>query len=116
VIVADYGDPRPIYYSKRKGWHFLQDGLLKSNPRNTQEVITVLKKLRGEGASYLAFTQNTFWWFEYYQGFRKYLDARYRRIREMTEYVIFDVTTSKLEETTSPLRNLYQRATALKPL
>lgn len=37
-------------------------------------------------------------------------------MRETTEDVIFDVTTSKLEETTSPLCNLYQRATALKPL
>jgi 4-amino-4-deoxy-L-arabinose transferase-like glycosyltransferase len=102
VIIADYGDPRVIYYSKRKGWHFLQDGLLKRNPHNTQEAITVLEKLRGEGASYLAFTPHTFWWFEYYQGFRGYLEARYRRVRETTEYVIFDITTSKLEATTSP--------------
>jgi hypothetical protein len=116
VIIADYGDPRVIYYSKRKGWHFLQDGLLKRNPHNTQEAITVLEKLRGEGASYLDFTQHTFWWFQYYQGFRGYLEARYRRVRETTEYVIFDVTTSKLEETTSPLRNLSKRATTLSPL
>jgi hypothetical protein len=37
VIVADYGDPRAIYSSKRKGWHFPQDGLLKGNPRNTKK-------------------------------------------------------------------------------
>lgn len=92
VIIADDGDPRAIYYSQRKGWHFLQDGLLKGNPHDTQEAIMVLENLRGEGASYLAFTQNTFWWFSYYEGFREYLDGRYRRVRETNEYVIFDLT------------------------
>jgi hypothetical protein len=39
----------------------------------------------------------------------------YQRIWEMTDYVIFDITTSKLDEMSSPLRNLYQSATAVKP-
>jgi len=84
--------------------------------RQNPDLFPKVEKLRGEGASYLAFTQHTFWWFQYYQGFRGYLEARYRRVRETTEYVIFDVTTSKLEETTSPLRNLSKRATTLSPL
>lgn len=102
VIVADGGDPRAIYYSQRKGWHFLQGGYLRDHPRDTQEAITIIEQLRGEGASYLAFAQNSVQWFDAYEGLREYLDVRYQRIRETTEYVIFDITTSKLEETTSP--------------
>jgi 4-amino-4-deoxy-L-arabinose transferase-like glycosyltransferase len=102
VIVADDGDPRAIYYSQRKGWHFLQDGYLKDHPRNTQEAITIIEQLRGEGASYLAFAQNIVKYFDAYEGLREYLDVRYQRIRETTEYVIFDITTSKLEEMSSP--------------
>jgi hypothetical protein len=91
VIIADDGDPTAIYFSKRKGWHFLQDGMFKGYPVNSQQAIMQLEEWRKDGATYLAFTQYAFWWFDYYEGFREYLDARYRRVRETKEYLIFSL-------------------------
>jgi hypothetical protein len=96
VLVADDGDPRAIYYSKRRGWHFLQDGLLKGYPADSQQAIAWLEKFRKAGASYLAFPQDALWWFEHYKGFQEYLDSRYRRQRDTDEY-IFNVSVAKPE-------------------
>ena len=90
VIVADDGDPTALYYSRRKGWHFLQDGMFKGYPVDSHQAIGYLEQWRQAGASYLGFTRYAFWWFDYYDGFQAYLDARYRRVRETTDYLIFD--------------------------
>jgi 4-amino-4-deoxy-L-arabinose transferase-like glycosyltransferase len=92
VIVADDGDPRAIYHSRRKGWHFLQDGLLKGYPRDAEEAIALLERLRAEGASYFAFPQPPFWRSAPYRGFGEYLESRYRRLLETPEYVIVDLS------------------------
>ncbi len=97
VIVADDGDPRAIYYSGRKGWHFLQDGLFKGYPADSQRAITLLEQWRGEGAGYLAFPQDGFWWFAHYPGLQEYLDSRYQRLSETDEYIIFDVTSGRAQ-------------------
>ena len=89
VVVADDGDPTALYYSRRKGWHFLRDGMFMGYPRDSQQAIMQLEQWRTEGASYLGFTQYAFWWFEYYTGFKEYLEARYQRVQETQDYLIF---------------------------
>jgi hypothetical protein len=89
VIVADDGDPTAIYYSRRKGWHFLRDGMFKGYPLDSQEAIRQVEKWRQEGASYLGFAQYAFSWFDRYKGFQEYLDMRYQRVSETKEYLIF---------------------------
>jgi 4-amino-4-deoxy-L-arabinose transferase-like glycosyltransferase len=89
VLIADYGDPTAFYYSQRQGWHFLQD--FGSPPVDSQQAIGELEERRREGASYLAFMRNTFWWLEHYPAFRAHLEAHYRRIRETEAYWIFDL-------------------------
>src|SRR6266567_2554033 len=49
-VLADNGDPTGLYYSKRHGWHFLQD--FGSSPVDSQHAIRELERLRMEGASY----------------------------------------------------------------
>jgi len=93
IIVADGGDPTCLYYSKRKGWHFLAD--FGKPPIDSHEAITELERLRGQGADYLTFVRNTFWWLDYYHQFREHLDSRYRRIKVTEEYIIFDLTPVK---------------------
>jgi 4-amino-4-deoxy-L-arabinose transferase-like glycosyltransferase len=89
AIVVDGGDPTCLYYSKRKGWHFLDNfGIV---PGNSQQAIIELEKLRKRGARYLVFPRYTVWWLDYYKDFRTYLDSRYRRVRQTTDYVIFDL-------------------------
>jgi hypothetical protein len=92
VIAADDGDPTAIYYSRRKGWHFLQNGLFEGYPVDSQQAITQLEDWRKEGASYLIFTQYAFWWFDYYKAFHKHLNARYQRVRDTDQYIIFSLT------------------------
>lgn len=79
VLIADDGDPRAIYYSNRRGWHFLEDGLFKGYPADTQQAVAWLEKYRKAGATYVAFPKDALWWFDQYKGFHQYLDSRYRR-------------------------------------
>jgi hypothetical protein len=39
----------------------------------------------------LVFPRYTFWWLDYYQEFRRHLDSHYHRVRQTTEYAIFDL-------------------------
>jgi 4-amino-4-deoxy-L-arabinose transferase-like glycosyltransferase len=89
VLVADDGDPTALYYSRRRGWHFLQE--FGRAPVDSQEAIGELEQRRTEGASYLVLRANTFWWRERYRAFRAHLEAHYRRVHETEAYLIFDL-------------------------
>ena len=89
ATVADGGDPTCLYYSKRKGWHFLDNFGIA--PADSRQAIMELEKLRKRGAGYLVFTRHTVWWLDHYKEFQKYLDSRYRRVRQTEQYVIFDL-------------------------
>jgi 4-amino-4-deoxy-L-arabinose transferase-like glycosyltransferase len=89
VLIADDGDPTALYYSQRRGWHFLPN--FGSPPVDSQQAIRELERLQTEGASHLVFTANTFWWLERYPAFREHLEASYRRVRETEAYLIFDL-------------------------
>src|SRR6266566_6111209 len=74
IIAADTGDPTIFYYAERKGWHFLEeDGIYGGNPRDGQQAIVDLERLRRRGATHLVFTANTFWWLESYPNFTRHL-------------------------------------------
>jgi 4-amino-4-deoxy-L-arabinose transferase-like glycosyltransferase len=89
VLVADDGDPTALYYSQRRGWHFLQE--FGRAPVDSQEAIGELEQRRTEGASYLVLRANTFWWRERHRAFRAHLEAHYRRVHETEAYLIFDL-------------------------
>ncbi len=89
VFVVD-GDSSALYYSKRKGWHAFDESDW-GQPLDDEEAIAGLEKLRDQGADYLLFTRDTAWWLDYYEGFQKYLDSRYRRISQTDDYIIFDL-------------------------
>jgi hypothetical protein len=89
VLIADDGDPTAVYYSQRRGWHFLQH--FGRPPVDSEEAIGELEQRRTEGASYLVLTANTFWWLERYRAFRAHLEAHYRRVHETEAYLIFDL-------------------------
>jgi 4-amino-4-deoxy-L-arabinose transferase-like glycosyltransferase len=89
VLIADYGDPTAFYYSRRQGWHFLQD--FGRAPVDSEEAIGELEQRRRDGAQYLVFVTHTFRWLERYPAFRAHLEARYRRVRETEAYWIFDL-------------------------
>lgn len=92
ITVADGGDPTCLYYSRRKGWHYLED--FGNAPRDSQQAIAELDRLRKQGASYLIFIRYTFRWLEVHAHFQEYLDSRYQRVRDTEDYIIFDLTTA----------------------
>jgi hypothetical protein len=93
IFVAG-GDSSEIYYSRRNGWHAFDDNDW-GEPLDSDHAIAGLEKLRQRGASYLVFTRYTAWWLNYYRGFQKYLDTRYRRVLQTENYVIFDLTDAR---------------------
>jgi hypothetical protein len=97
ALVADGGDPTCLYYSRRKGWHFLED--FGSVPSNSQQAIAELEQLRKRGANYLVFTRDTVWWLDHYKEFRIHLDSRYPRVSETEDFVIFDLSDERPERT-----------------
>jgi 4-amino-4-deoxy-L-arabinose transferase-like glycosyltransferase len=89
IIAADDGDPTVFYYAHRKGWHFLEDGIYQGNPSDSAQVIANLEKLRGRGASHLAFYSGTRWWLDYYREFAERLSISATLVEETPEFTIF---------------------------
>ena len=111
VIVADGGDPTCLYYSRRKGWHFLE--IFGNVPADDQQAITELEKLRKQGGRYLVFSRYTMWWLDYYKDFRRYVDSGYQRVQQTPDFIIFDLVKAESakrqlvpEPISSPIRGL----------
>src|SRR5437867_9560953 len=87
IIAADNGDPTIFYYAERRGWHFLEkDGIYQGDPSDNLQLIVDFEKLRGRGATHLAFTTNTFWWLEYYPEFTRHLTESATLIRATPQF------------------------------
>jgi 4-amino-4-deoxy-L-arabinose transferase-like glycosyltransferase len=117
IAAGDGGDPTCIYYSKRKGWHFLEN--FGAAPIDSKQAIAELERLKERGAVYLVLTRHQpWWWSERYDNFWSYLDSRYPRARDTEDYVIFDLGNTALDkrpvvsETTSNPTAAFQPAKA----
>jgi 4-amino-4-deoxy-L-arabinose transferase-like glycosyltransferase len=91
IVTADDGDPTALYYSRRNGWHFW-------TPDEDQDAINALDSLRSRGASHFLLPGYQFWWLDYYTGFQKVLETRFRRVIETKDYIIFDIRPRELLE------------------
>ena len=90
VIAVDGGNPAIFYYARRKGWHFLEkQGIYGGNPRDSQQAITDLERLRRQGATYLVFTTNTFWWLTSYPEFTHHLSETAALLEATPEFMIY---------------------------
>ncbi len=97
VVFGDIGDPTIIYYSGRRGWQLGFKGLRWTDPRDRDDVLGEVASLRKEGASYLVFTRYSRWWFERYPGLDAQLEARYPRVRETDDYIIFALGPERVD-------------------
>jgi len=91
IIVPGDGDPTTIYFSKRRGWHFLGDGRIGSYPANGKLAIEDVENLRRRGAEYFVLTKNTLWYLDWYKELERHLNTHYRRISDEHNYLIFDL-------------------------
>lgn len=83
VAVVSRGDYRLMHLGGRQAWHFprTHDGLYAGyHPRTSLEAISHLEDLRKAGADYLLFPATSGWWLDYYDGFHRHLEGRYRRL------------------------------------
>ncbi len=91
IIVPGSGDPTTIYYSKRRGWHYLGDGRIGSFPANSELAINDVENLRRKGAAYFVLTKDTLWYLDWYKGLERHLNSHYRQISDGHDYLIFDL-------------------------
>jgi hypothetical protein len=93
IVAADTGDPTIFYYAQRKGWHFLEtNAIYAGNPGDSEEVIADLEQLHRRGATHLVFTNNTFWWLDYYPEFRQHLAESAKLMEATPEFRIYKLT------------------------
>jgi tetratricopeptide (TPR) repeat protein len=104
VLVVSKGDDELLKFEGRTAWHFprTEDGTYAGqHPANSAAAITHLEQLRAKGAEYILFPGTAFWWLEFYEDFRAYLDRHYAlTMREGTECIIFDLRSPKVQPTT----------------
>jgi 4-amino-4-deoxy-L-arabinose transferase-like glycosyltransferase len=90
IVAVDGGNPAIFYYAKRNGWHFLeQNGVYGGNPKNSQEAISDLERLRRKGATHLVFTTNTFWWSQSYPELTQHLSETATLMEATPEFKIY---------------------------
>jgi hypothetical protein len=67
VLAVDEDNSTTIYYSRQKGWHFLED--IGNRPGDSRGTIIELEKRIREVTDYLIFTHSAFWWINYCKDF-----------------------------------------------
>jgi 4-amino-4-deoxy-L-arabinose transferase-like glycosyltransferase len=94
VVAVDGGNPAIFYYAKRKGWHFLEkEGIYGGNPRDSQQAISDLERLRRQGATHLVFTTTRFWWLESYPEFIQHLSESATLIEATPQFKIYKLAS-----------------------
>src|SRR5438445_568454 len=92
IVAVDGGNPTIFYYAKRKGWHFLeQNGIYGGNPKNSQQAIADLERLRRQGATHFVFTTPRFWWLESYPAFIQHLSESATLLEATPEFKIYEL-------------------------
>ena len=90
IVAVDGGNPTIFYYAKRKGWHFLeQNGIYDGNPKNSQQAIAGLERLRRQGATHFVFTTPRFWWLESYPELTQHLNETATPLETTPEFKIY---------------------------
>jgi GT2 family glycosyltransferase len=92
VLVISRGDEEALDLGPRRAWHFPQenDGTFAgSYPRDSEEAVAQLERLRGRGAQYLLVPGASAWWLDHYDGFARHLRERYRPLAEHEECALF---------------------------
>jgi hypothetical protein len=74
------GDRELVALGERPAGHFPQDPegrYLGHHPRDSEEAIGQLERLRAAGASYLVLPTTAYWWLDHYGDFAAHLRDRY---------------------------------------
>jgi hypothetical protein len=114
VLVVSRGDDELTRLGPRTALHFPQneDGRYAGyHPSDSEAAIAMIEEMRERGAQYLLLPQTGFWWLDYYDEFRKYLENRYQVVEageqcwivQLTEGTSVDADTSFMADAPRPL-------------
>jgi GT2 family glycosyltransferase len=96
VLVVSRGDRDLVALGGRPAGHFPQDPegrYLGHHPRDSEEAIAELERLRAAGASYLVLPATDYWWLDHYRGFAAHLRDRYPAVDRDT-CTIFELSAA----------------------
>lgn len=116
VLVVSKGDYRLVDLGGSEGWHFPQtdSGIYGGyHPPDSRVAIAHLEALRDQGAGYLLIPHTALWWLEYYEGFRRHLEGRYRVVVRAQDscfiYALREATNGKGPRLHGPLTRWWKR-------
>src|SRR5439155_18923763 len=95
VLVVSKGDNELLKLDGRQSWHFPrgEHGAYAGHyPADSASAIAHLESLIAQGGQFLLFPNTAFWWLEYYDAFREYLDRCHSRIAADARCVIFKLS------------------------
>jgi hypothetical protein len=123
VLVASKGDEELVRLGTRPALHFPRDDdgrYAGYHPADSEAAIEMLEKQRGKGAEYFMLPATSFWWLEYYDRFKKYLEERYQVVEsnehcwiaklseslELDDDTSFSAETPRAPDHTHPLQEV----------
>jgi hypothetical protein len=72
-----------------------RDGNYWGPPADDVMAIAEVERQRRLGVSFLVFVTTTFWYFEYYRDFAKYLESQFNRVVSNERLVAFDLQSAR---------------------
>jgi hypothetical protein len=102
VLVVSRGDDELLRVGPRRALHFPQDEFGRYpgyHPEDSRAAIELLESMRVRGGEYLLLPSTSFWWLDYYEGFRDHLARRYPPAVESDDCMIFELSPTGVEMT-----------------
>lgn len=93
LLVVSKGDPELLELPGCRVRHFPESetgGYAGYHPPDSKAATRHLEALRGD-ADYLVFPASAFWWLDYYRGFARHLEARFRRVWDDESCLIYSL-------------------------
>jgi 2-polyprenyl-3-methyl-5-hydroxy-6-metoxy-1,4-benzoquinol methylase len=95
-ILVDDVNPGVEGLSIRRGLPFLEhEGKYWGKPRNDDEAIRELERMRRSGSAFIIFDRSSFWCLDYYAGFNQYLSSKFQCVRKNECLIAFDLRSTR---------------------
>ena len=96
VLLSGGENPAAVYYSHRKCLYF-------SDPADEFDAITRLEEFHDSGATHVVFTPSTRGWLEQYRSLAQHLDAKYRRVQQGEDIILFELVRPVAKPSGKPI-------------
>jgi hypothetical protein len=100
VLVVSRGDDELLHIGPRRGLHFPQDEFGRYpgyHPEDSDAAIAMLESMRTRGAEYFLLPNTSFWWLDYYDGFKEHVEGNYSQIVSDDDCMLFELTPTGVQ-------------------